>query len=166
MGDRAWRVVYLSISVVVTMAAVVISDSPASPTEPNGRWLEAILLIAISAFIFEPFFSGNGPAVANSVLALLWGLSLDVAESWLVTGLVIVAALNLSLLLAVYVLQEGSARGTRRNRVVGLLSQIGTGLAHGGSSWWERSASLWSLTTLRFTIRGRFPWWFCCSCWL
>lgn len=128
MRDRAWRVVYLGIAVATAVIVAVVSDSPASPTEPNGRWLEALLLIAISAFIFEPFFSGNSPAVANSVVALLWGLSLGIAESWLVTGLVIIAVLNLSLLLAAYVLQEGSERGTRLNRVVGVLSQFGTGV--------------------------------------
>jgi Helicase HerA, central domain len=128
MQDRAWRIIYLVSAVAAAVIAAAMLDAPASPTEPAGRWLEPLVLIAVSAFLFEPFFSGNGPAVANSLVALLWALTLGVAESWLVTFLVIVAGLNISALISAYLLQDTTNRRGSRNRVSIVLSQVGTGI--------------------------------------
>ena len=75
MQDRAWRIIYLVSAVAAAVIAAAVLDAPASPTEPAGRWLEPLVLIAVSAFLFEPFFSGNGPAVANSLVALALGVN-------------------------------------------------------------------------------------------
>ncbi|HEV2755995.1 MAG TPA: DUF87 domain-containing protein [Actinomycetota bacterium] len=127
MNDRSWRVAYLVIAVGGAISAALISGAPAGFAEPQGRWLEIVVVLSVSALLFEPFFSGAGPAVANSLLAILGAVAIGFEEPGLPVLLVVIASSALLLLIVSFVL-KGQPTPGRHERLAAVLQRIGTTL--------------------------------------
>lgn len=108
MRDRVWRASYLIVAIGTAVLAGRLTDAPISLTRPTGRWLEILTITAVSALLFQPFYSGSAPAFANSLLAVLTALTIGFDDGLgLPAFLAVGGSLNICLLTAAYILKGG-----------------------------------------------------------
>ena len=66
--QRKWGWTYFLTGVVGVVAWAVAVGAERDPSDTSGLWLSAGLGLLLAAFVLEPWYSGSGTSIANSLL--------------------------------------------------------------------------------------------------
>lgn len=115
MASKHYRALYF---VFVVSAALLLAwawDATVELSRSDGLWLEILILVAVSAFFFEPRFVGGAGTVANAVAVIFVVLGADyqTLESWWSALLVMALGVLVASLLGYLLAGDGDSRSGR-----------------------------------------------------